>query len=206
MKSIFYTSLIIAMNISCFANTPPDDGRTARAKYVSSLINPGDIGAEIGVCEGVFAYRVLLQNNPSKLYLIDPWEYGLQADYEPNVTPEKQLARDCQYQRVCAYFAPYENVEVIRLKSEDACDMFPDNSLDYVYIDGEHSYAAVTRDLTNYFSKVKVGGYVIGDDYGWTGIMDAVQDFLKEHANECFFLDDPYAGRTGGQFAIKKLN
>ena len=96
MRSFFYVGFLIAMNILCFAEAPPNNGRVERAKYVSSLIKPGDIGAEIGVASGVFAYHVLLQRDPSKLYLIDPWEYGLQADYEIDPTPEKQRARDAQ--------------------------------------------------------------------------------------------------------------
>jgi len=201
----FLSLLLIAVSTTSFANTPPDDGRVQRAAYVLSLIRPGDIGAEIGVCQGVFAYHVLLKANPTKLYLIDPWQYGLQADMEPDPTAEKQRPRDEQYRTVCGYFAPYKNVEIVRKKSEDAACMFENNYFNYVYIDGEHSYAAVTRDLNNYFYKVKVGGYIIGDDYGWTGIMPAVQDFLKRHPDECLFFEDPYLGNTGGQFVIQRI-
>ena len=188
-----------------FAEVPQYDGRNERATFVSSVIKPGDVGAEIGVFVGTFAYHVLLPQQPSKLYLIDPWQYGLQADMELDHTPENQLFRDKQYKNVVDLFAPYSNVEIIRKKSEDACVLFPNDYLDYVYIDGEHSYAAVMRDLTNYFYKVKVGGYLIGDDYGWTGIAPAVQDFLQLHLNDAHFLEDPYLGRTGGQFAIRRL-
>ena len=195
----------IAMTSIFYADIPPDDGRVSRAEYVSSLIKPGDIGIEIGVCEGQFAYHVLLQNAPSKLYLVDPWQYGLQKDVEVDPTPEAQRSYDMRYERVCGYFASYENIEVIRMKSEDAFSMFSDEYFDYVYIDGEHSYDAVTRDLTNYFFKVKVGGYLIGDDYGWAGIASAVQDFLKVHQKDCLFLVDPYSGLSGLQFAIKRI-
>ena len=51
---------------------PPHDQRVARAELVSSLVRPGDVGAEIGVQCRVFAYHVLLRRQPSKLYLIDP--------------------------------------------------------------------------------------------------------------------------------------
>lgn len=124
---------------------------------------------------------------------------------ELNPAAEKQSHYDNAYAYVSEVFAPYQNVKILRKKSEDAFMLFTDNYFDYVYIDGEHSYDAVTRDLTNYFPKVKVGGYLIGDDYGWEGIAPAVQAFLKLHRNDCIFLDDPYAGRTGGQFAIKKI-
>ena len=79
---------------------PPHDGRFARAEFVSSLIKPGDVGAEIGVFAGVFAYHVLLPSQPSKLYLIDPWQYGLQADMELahqhlKTTKQRSILRIC---------------------------------------------------------------------------------------------------------------
>jgi hypothetical protein len=200
---LFFLSILVFNN--AYTDPTLDDGRRQRAEYVSSLIKPGDIGAEIGVAQGVFAYSVLLQKNPSKLYLIDPWEYGLQVEIEPDPTPEKQITRDMEYYTVYNYFSSYDNVVVVRMKSENAVSMFENDYFDYVYIDGEHSYAAVTRDLANYFPKVKVGGYLIGDDYGWTGVMPAVQDFLKAHKNDSDFLVDPYLGQSGGQFAIRRV-
>ena len=89
-------SVFLGMTLNSSADFPPSDGRDARAEYVSSFIKPGAVGAEIGVNHGVFAYHVLLRKNPSKLYLIDPWEYGLQADYETERTPENQKNRDLQ--------------------------------------------------------------------------------------------------------------
>jgi hypothetical protein len=171
-------------------NIPHKDHRPERAEYVSQFIKPGDIGAEIGVAIGSFSYHVLLQKNPTKLYLIDLWMYGLQKDIEKEEsTLQKQESRDNQYEGVCKLFQPYKNVEIIRLRSEEAFDMFENNYFDYVYIDGEHSYEAVSRDLNNYFPKVKVGGYLIGDDYGWLGVEPAVKDFLEAHKDNCEFVD-----------------
>ena len=204
MKIFFFCLGIVGFDVM-YAAPLAHDGRFERIEFVSSLIKPGDVGAEIGVCAGVFAYHCLLINQPSKLYLIDPWEYGLQANVELDPTPEKQIIRDGEYKAVYELFAPFPNVEIIRRKSEDVAVIFPDDFFDYVYIDGEHSYAAVWRDLNNYFSKVKVGGYLIGDDYGWEGIAAAVQDFLAAHPDELFWLGNPYEGKTGGQFAIRRL-
>ena len=206
MHFLSWQTVFCFISAVLFADIPPEEVRLDRVKYVLSLIKPGAIGAEIGVCQGTFAYHVLLKQNPAKLFLIDPWEYGLQKDLEPDVTPENQKGRSEQYQKVCEYFAPFENVTIIRQKAEDVASQFENEYFDYVYIDGEHSYAAVARDLRNYFPKVKVGGYLIGDDYGWTGIAPAVQDFLKLHRGACLFLEDPYLGRTRGQYAIKRLH
>ncbi len=183
----------------------PFDQRTGRAALVRSLIKPGDRGAEIGVQVGSFAYHVLLACSPAALYLIDPWQYGLQADMETDLTPANQAGREAQYREVRALFAPYPHVEVIRAKSQEAVARFADHSLDYVYIDGEHSYDAVLRDLTDYFPKVKIGGVLIGDDYRWTGVARAVDAFLAVRGNSVAMLVDPDSEEGSGQFAIRRL-
>ncbi len=63
-----------------------------------------------------------------------------------------------------------ENVDIERLtilkeKSEDACKYFGNGTIDFLMIDGDHSYDGVTNDISNYFYKVKPGGYISGDDY-----------------------------------------
>jgi hypothetical protein len=201
----FYLAASCLFSGLAFAEPPADDGRIERAQFVRSLLKPGDVGAEIGVLAGVFAYHVLLPEDPLKLYLIDPWKYGLQKDMEIVITDEAQKGRDAFYENVRDTFSTYPNVEIIRKKSEDAVHLFADNYFDYVYIDGEHSYNAVWRDLTNYFPKLKVGGRIIGDDYGWAGIREAVDEFVRIHAEELEWGEDPYLGRTGGQFVIRRI-
>ena len=96
MKSWLQNVFLMAICASCQAQTDPFipqwDGRVQRAKFVSSLLKPGDVGVEIGVAFGGFAYHVLLPAQPSKLYLIDPWQYGLQTDVEQDPTPAKHRA------------------------------------------------------------------------------------------------------------------
>jgi predicted O-methyltransferase YrrM len=69
----------------------------------------------------------------------------------------------------------------------DAAASFSDESLDWVYIDGDHSYEAVKRDLEAYYRVVKPGGFIAGDDYGaangWFG--DGVTRAVDEFAARC---------------------
>ncbi len=58
-----------------------------------------------------------------------------------------------------------KNIIVVREKSIIASKNFSDNSLDFVYIDANHSYKCVTGDLDAWYPKVRVGGYVGGHDY-----------------------------------------
>ena len=53
----------------------------------------------------------------------------------------------------------------MRMTSHQASKMFSDNSLDFVYIDANHSYESVREDLKIWYPKVTNGGYLFGDDY-----------------------------------------
>ena len=44
-------------------------------------------------------------------------------------------------------------------------DQIPDGDHDFVYIDGDHTLRGITVDLTRLFPKVKVGGFMAGDDF-----------------------------------------
>lgn len=45
--------------------------------------------------------------------------------------------------------------------------LFPSDSLDWVYIDGNHEYEHVIADLEVFYRKLKSGGILAGDDYDW---------------------------------------
>jgi predicted O-methyltransferase YrrM len=77
-------------------------------------------------------------------------------------------------------------VEVHRGFSNQVAIQFPDEYFDFVYIDGDHRYAAVKEDLELYFKKLKVRGLLCGDDYaesGWwkAGVARAVDEFASNN-------------------------
>jgi ubiquinone/menaquinone biosynthesis C-methylase UbiE len=47
----------------------------------------------------------------------------------------------------------------------EALDNFPDGSLDFVYIDGNHSIRYATEDIYEWYRKVRPGGAISGHDY-----------------------------------------
>ena len=120
-------------------------------------------GVEIGSFVGRYA-RHILDNWKGTLYLIDPWrEPRKGSDVEGSVnnvvTPETMLKTA----------KALEGVEdrgiMIRALSHQAVDLFQDGSLDFIYIDGDHSYEGVKKDIQLWFPKVKKGGLVAGHDY-----------------------------------------
>jgi len=56
-------------------------------------------------------------------------------------------------------------VSVERGPSDRVAEEFPDNYFDWVYVDGDHRYESVLRDLELYHRKLKSGSIVAGDDY-----------------------------------------
>ena len=76
-------------------------------------------------------------------------------------------------------------VEFVRDRSLDAAERFPTAFFDWVYVDGDHLYEQVSRDLEVYAARLKVPGVLAGDDYGvagfWgDGVRRAVDDFAAK--------------------------
>lgn len=150
------------------------------------------IGAEIGVHRGDFSERILAAAKPKKLILIDPWMYVNDETYKDALyggeKGQDQKHMDDRYNAVLARFSDKIDagqVTVMRDLSEDALRKLDNDSLDFVYIDGNHLYEHVKKDLELSFMKVRPGGIVSGDDYaveGWWegGVRQAVDEFVKE--------------------------
>jgi hypothetical protein len=95
-----------------------------------------------------------------------------------------------------------DRVVIHREFSDTAAEIFPNHSLDWIYIDGNHLYEFVLRDLESYYPKVKRGGFLSGDDYGvmgwWAnGVEKAVATFVSAYPEVRLF-------RMGNQFILKR--
>jgi predicted O-methyltransferase YrrM len=74
-------------------------------------------------------------------------------------------------------------VKKIKMKSSNCVDMFDNESIDFIYIDGNHQYEFVKKDLINYVPKIKEGGIIAGHDYGGNphtiGTKRAIDEFFE---------------------------
>ena len=129
-------------------------------------------GAELGVHQG-FMSRVLLDRIPNlELHMVDLWgvhpddsefvksgdlrsKHGWK-DYNDNLL----LAR----RRVRAY-TWHAHVHIT--STHMASELFEDNSLDFVFIDGDHSYDGCFEDMVDWYPKVREGGIFSGHDYDY---------------------------------------
>jgi len=81
---------------------------------------------------------------------------------------------DCGYQ---------DAVSLIIADSLDAARLFANTSIDWVHLDARHDYDGLKADIEGWLLKVKVGGWLSGDDYNeekWPDVVKAVTNLLPE--------------------------
>jgi len=131
---------------------------------------------EIGVYQGVSS--IIFSSKFKKVYAVDPWKSG----YDSSDQSSKDDLEACflNFKNECSQF--YNNIEILRKTSEEASHLFEDESLDFVYIDGNHQYDSVVQDIKLWLPKIKKDGYIGGHDYcydgNWYGVTRAVNELL----------------------------
>ena len=74
-----------------------------------------------------------------------------------------------------------EYVNLITCDEKYAHRLYDDNSLKFVWIDGDHGKDIVYNDLVNFWPKIKSGGTIGGDDITYQEVLDDVKKFSKEY-------------------------
>ena len=139
-------------------------------------------GVEVGVLRGEFSAQLLKDWNGT-LYLVDAWKH---LDDYRDASNGDDITHEANYQFVKQRFARNPNVVIFRSLSAEAANSFQTGSLDWVYLDANHSYEAVKVDLEAWYPKVRIGGIIAGHDYidapnhiaGNFGVKSAVREFF----------------------------
>ena len=128
---------------------------------------------EVGVLFGAMSHAVLSRcKNIEKYYLVDPWKVFM----DPPAYTQAQW--DVRYKGVVELMKQFGGrANIVRLDSIEAAKSFPDNSLDLVYLDANHSFEFVDADIKAWWPKVKSTGYIGGHDLTtiWHGVREAVE-------------------------------
>lgn len=128
------------------------------------------IGAEVGVWKGAFSDAILEAMPNLKLIMVDRWcvtpvgDSYFDGSIKISRMGKNAFEEACQItvNKVAKYPGRYE---IIRNDSALAARRFADEYFDFVFIDADHSYPGVTRDIEAWFPKVKIGGWLCGHDY-----------------------------------------
>ena len=157
----------------------------------------GLVGAEIGVCGGEHALSLLKTLKIDTLFLIDPYEmYEIYANGDGNSYGKTQSSLSDSFIQAKKLLKPFEeNIQWVKKLSDDAVKDIHE-SLDFVYVDGNHDYEFVKNDIKNYYPLLKKGGVIGGHDFynGFTkshnGVVTALTEFSVSK-NIQLFIEQP---------------
>ena len=119
-----------------------------------------EVGVEIGVCKGAYTARLARYNPQATIYGVDPWE--VYDEYEEQFTQEQM---DEWHKLAMKQAERYENICLIPNTSMQAVEWFEPDSIDFVYIDGNHEFRHVADDIYEWSRRVRPGGIVSGHDF-----------------------------------------
>jgi|TARA_R110002096_G_C14344763_1_gene702550 hypothetical protein len=151
-----------------------------RARWIESLVKEHGwtTGAELGVMEGrVFLY-LLWKCQELTMHGVDVWvQKGV--DLEADVLEDFNSINYGYYKNIKELSAGY-NVRSIthRTTTTKASQKIEDKSLDFIFIDADHSYEQTKNDILTWSPKVKDGGMILGHDLNWDGVRIAVNELL----------------------------
>jgi hypothetical protein len=148
-----------------------------RAELLRTCLPKRGIVAEVGTDKGDFALMILRLSSPAELHIIDKTFGSFRRD-------------------VFASGIERGTVQLHEADSVAALRRFPDGHFDWIYIDGDHSYEGVRRDIDEAKKKVKPGGMLVLNDYTfWShrefmayGVVQAVNEFCLAEDWELLYL------------------
>ena len=123
---------------------------------------------EIGVRYGETSATMLHYLNVENYFAIDPFDSYEDYEYDGFNKIAKQMGRNFLMENYAKNISNYVGdckVNLINMYSDEAHSQIDNNSIDFCFVDGNHRYDYVLRDLQNYFPKLKPGGIIAGDDY-----------------------------------------
>jgi len=159
------------------------------SKMVSHFVDGShfvEVGSWKGRSSAFMAVEILNSKKKIRFDCVDTWQ-GSDEHTNPNspwFNQEIVSNPNWLYEEFLRNVRPVQkNINPVRKSSLLASSDYEDRSLDFVFIDADHTYESVKEDISSWFPKVKVGGFIGRHDYNskktWPGVCQAVDEFLK---------------------------
>ncbi|BAT55525.1 hypothetical protein NOS3756_45130 [Nostoc sp. NIES-3756] len=144
----------------------------ANREAILKKMKKGGFVAEVGVQTGQFSRSILDICSPSKLYLIDIdlTSYSIKEKFQAQI-----------------------DAEIVELHEGDSSSWLarmPDSYFDFIYIDGDHRYEGVKKDVQAAKSKVKEDGFLIFNDYTYWSPCECMEYGVVQAVNELCLEDN----------------
>ena len=118
-----------------------------------------EVGSWTGLSTSVLAEAVAPRGG--HIYTIDHWRGAHDTKQAQKAKSEDIYAI---FRENMKKLGVWHMVHPLVMSSEVALEIFKDNTLDFVFIDADHSCEAVKRDILGWWSKLKRGGTLCGHD------------------------------------------
>ena len=131
-----------------------------------------EVGSWLGRSAALMAVEIINSGKPISFTCVDPW-----VDGGPDLanTPHFRNLTKPPYELFLEHTKPVAHViKALREPSVEGAKAFGLHSIDFLMLDGDHSYEAVCADIDAWLPKMKPGGYITGDDFLWPGVKKAV--------------------------------
>lgn len=152
--------MLIPKNRCWNNNQNPVDNTKGLIDLCEEYINKEMVGVEIGSFAG--SSSEVFANFCKSLTCIDPWDLAFEKEQYTEITKNKLYLAEKEFDLM---LEKYNNIKKIKGFSCEEYKNFKDSSLDFVYIDGNHSYKHVVDDISFWKPKIKINGYLLGHDY-----------------------------------------
>lgn len=160
--------------------SPPTTDRFGRKAMRWSIIaqlvheNGWTHGVEIGTADGRCTEKVLDSCPDLFMATVDLW-----APQPDNAGPEDwadwpHAQHEATARARLKRFG--DRCQIIRSLSTTAANRFPAASLDFVFIDGDHSEDGVRADIAAWRPTIRPGGALLGHDAAWIGVRRTIDD------------------------------
>ena len=130
--------------------------------FIGRPITVVEIGVRFGDSTRYLAHKLRIR----RYWAIDPYE--LYSDYEDDTDAQVIAANEDRIFREARRVARIwlgPKLSFLREYSSAAAKQIEDESVDFVWVDGNHSFDYVLDDLRTYWKKIRPGGVLAGHDY-----------------------------------------
>lgn len=134
-------------------------------------------GVELGVSGGRFTMFLCATMHEMKMLAVDLWQEQPNNTLDGSQTYEgwDHEGSYRTFTEKCNLFFP-GRVDIKRMTTLEAAKHVDDGSVDFVFVDADHSYEGCAADIQAWLPKVRKGGMLAGHDYNWPTVFYAVRD------------------------------
>jgi len=176
-------------------------GREKLLDYIKNFLIDIDIAVEVGTYKGDFGQQIIDKTSPNTFYAVDPLRLFPGMISYPGFEFDSQESLDALAEKVSNRFSNQGHI-LLRGTSKEQSTTFENESVDFVYIDGDHTYEGCKLDIDLWWPKIKQGGILAGHDFCNSvnsktglkfGVIQAVTEFVEKNNLKLYTTNESYA-------------